>query len=83
MQIREEILRKIEVIFNTELGNDSIEITYESSTNNVDSWDSMNNLILISAIEKEFNMSFPLDIIFDAKNVGDLCDYILSQSNVA
>ena len=43
----------------------------------------MNNLILISAIEKEFNMSFPLDIIFDAKNVGDLCDYILSQSNVA
>ena len=83
MQIREEILRKIEEIFKTELGNDSIEITYESSTNNVDSWDSMNNLILISAIEKEFNMSFPLDIIFDAKNVGDLCDYILSQSNVA
>ena len=83
MQIREEILRKIEEIFKTELGNDSIEITYESSTNNVDSWDSMNNLILISAIEKEFNMSFPLDIIFDAKNVGHLCDYILSQSNVA
>ena len=83
MQIREEILRKIEEIFKTELGNDSIEITYESSTNNVDSWDSMNNLIIISAIEKEFNMSFPLDIIFDAKNVGDLCDYILSQSKVA
>ena len=83
MQIREEILRKIEEIFKTELGNDSIEITYESSTNNVDSWDSMNNLIIISAIEKEFNISFPLDVIFDAKNVGDLCDYILSQSNVA
>ena len=83
MGTREEILRKIEEIFKTELEDDSMQITYESSTNNVDKWDSMNNLIIISAIEKEFNISFPLDVIFDAKNVGDLCDYILSQSNVA
>ena len=83
MGTREEILRKIEEIFKTELEDDSMQITYESSTNNVDKWDSMNNLIIISAIEKEFNISFPLDIIFDAKNVGDLCDYILSQSKVA
>lgn len=83
MGTREEILRKIEEIFKTELEDDSMQITYESSTNNVDKWDSMNNLIIISAIEKEFNISFPLDVIFDAKNVGDLCDYILSQSKVA
>ena len=83
MGTREEILRKIEEIFKTELEDDSMQITYESSTNNVDEWDSMNNLIIISAIEKEFNISFPLDVIFDAKNVGDLCDYILSQSKVA
>lgn len=77
MLIKEEVLSKIEEIFKKELGDNSIKVTYESSPNNIEKWDSMNNLILISAIESEFKISFPLDIIFDAKNIGDLCDYIL------
>lgn len=77
MRTKEEVLSKIEEIFRKELEDSSIDVTYESSPNNIEKWDSMNNLILISAIESEFKISFPLDIIFDAKNIGDLCDYIL------
>lgn len=73
----EEILAKIEKIFRRELEDDLLQITRASSVNTVEKWDSMNNLILISAIESEFNVSFPIDIIFSAQNVGDLCDFIL------
>lgn len=82
MEQRIMILEKIQEIFRTELNNNTLIITDNSSTNNVENWDSMNNLIIISAIETEFNISFPIDIIFNARNVGDLCDYILSQQKI-
>ena len=46
----------------------------------MEKWDSISNLILISAIEEKFNVVFPLDFIFKAENVGDLCDYIMENS---
>jgi len=82
MEQRSQILEKIQEIFRTELKDNTLVINDNSSTNNVENWDSMNNLLLISAIESEYSISFPIDIIFSAKNVGDLCDYILSQQKI-
>lgn len=73
---RQEILDAIQAIFRNELGDQSIEITESSSANNIEQWDSVNNLIIISSIEEKFNISFPIEIIFSAENVGDLVKYI-------
>lgn len=76
-----QILERIQTIFRRELNDETLQISYKSSTSTVENWDSMNNLILISAIESEFDVSFPIEIIFNAENVGDLCDYILLLKN--
>ena len=82
MEKRDKILIEIAAIFKKELEDENLEITYKSSADSVEKWDSISNLILISAIEERFNVVFPLDFIFKAENVGDLCDYILENATV-
>lgn len=76
MDKKELILKQVEQIFRKELNDESLQVTLESSANTIDQWDSINNLVLISAIEERFNISFPIEIIFSANNVGDLINYI-------
>lgn len=82
MAIREKILKEVEKIIRRELGNEALEINFESSTDSVEKWDSINNLIIISSIEEHFSLSFPIEVIFSSKNVGDLCDYIVNNSGI-
>lgn len=79
MEKRDKILIEIEAIFRKELEDESLKIDYSSSANSVEKWDSISNLILISAIEEKFNVVFPLDFIFKAENVGDLCNFIMEN----
>lgn len=69
---RNEILAKLQTIFQEELDNDSLVITEESSANNVDGWDSLSHVQLISAIEDEFNISFTSKEIMNWKKVGEM-----------
>lgn len=80
MEKREYILHEIELIFRKELEDENLTVTYESSADSVEKWDSISNLLLISAIEERFNITFPIEFIFKAENVGDLCDYILENA---
>jgi len=80
MDKKEQILAQVEQIFQKELNDENLQITFESSANTIEQWDSINNLILISAIEEKFNISFPIDVIFSANNVGDLINYIAENT---
>jgi len=52
------------------LGIDPSKINDESSAATLSEWDSMNNLIIFSAIEKEFNVKFTMNEINSVKNLG-------------
>lgn len=47
-------------------------ITDEMSSKDIPAWDSMNYLLFISALEKEFAMSFTMDEVMNAQTVGDV-----------
>jgi acyl carrier protein len=47
-------------------------VSDEMSSKNVPEWDSMNYLLFIAELEKEFNVSFTMDQVMNAKNLGDL-----------
>ena len=82
MEKREKILQEVTGIFRRELEDKDLEITYSSSARTVEKWDSITNLILITAIEEKFNIVFPVEFIFKAENVGDLCDYIMENASI-
>lgn len=42
------------------------------SSKDISEWDSMNYLLFIAELEKEFSVSFSMDQVMNAQNVGDL-----------
>lgn len=48
------------------------EINDSLSPEDIADWDSMNYLLLIAELEKNFNMSFTMDDVISAKTLGDV-----------
>jgi acyl carrier protein len=47
-------------------------ITDELSSKDISEWDSMNYLLFIAELEKNFNMSFSMNEVMNALTVGDI-----------
>ena len=68
-----KILEETNEIFKLILKNPNICLTNETTANDVDEWDSLNNIRLIAEVEQHFNVKFKLREIMKLKNVGELC----------
>ena len=55
------------------------EIRDELTPQDVPDWDSMNYLLFIAELEREFNMSFTMDEVMNAKSLGDVRKIIESH----
>ena len=76
-----QVLTEINKIFIDILENDDINLTRETTANEVEEWDSLNHIQLVVAIEKHFKIKFTTAEIFRWKNIGDMCDSILAKQN--
>lgn len=63
---RNVILAKLTPIFRTAFNDDTIELDEDMTTDDFDNWDSVTQMIIVSMIEKEF------DIVFKLREVGML-----------
>jgi acyl carrier protein len=80
---KEEILLQVQNIFRDILDNDSIELTDETTANDVEEWDSLSHIQLIVAIEKQFKIKFTSKEILSWKNVGEMIDsMVIKLGNV-
>lgn len=77
---KEEALEALRSIFAEVLDEKDIELDYQMTANDVDRWDSITNMTIISEIESRFNIKLKLREIIKLKNVGALCDAIVSKS---
>lgn len=48
------------------------DIRDEMSSKDIPDWDSMNYLLFIAELEKNFNITFSMDEVMDAKTLGDV-----------
>lgn len=76
---KEEILKKVQDIFKDVLEDEDIELSYNTTSNDIEGWDSLNHIVLIVEIEKKFNFKFKLEEMQSFKNIGEICDIILSD----
>lgn len=76
---RTTITEKITPVFRKVLNESSLEITDQLSANDVDNWDSLSHMLLISEIESTFNIKFKLKELNKMKNVGDLISIISTK----
>jgi len=76
---KDEILKKVNDIFIDILDNEDLVLTYATTANDVDDWDSLNNIQLMVAIEKQFKIRFTLQEVESWENVGEMIDSIVSK----
>lgn len=74
------ILNELELIFREVLKRDNIALANTTTAQDVEGWDSLTNMQLISKIEKRFNVRFTFRDIMKLKNVGDICNAILTKA---
>ncbi len=65
-------MKKVEEVIAKVLGLDIAKISNGTGPDNTESWDSFNALILVSELEKNFNVKFTIDEVVGVKNVGDI-----------
>lgn len=76
---RTEIVSKLTTIFRKVFNNDLLILTNALTANDVDHWDSLSHMLLISEIESTFSIKFKLKDLNKMKNVGEMIDIIISK----
>lgn len=64
------------------LNVDSAVITDDLSSGDIPEWDSVGNLAIISTIEQELGIEFPLEDLFDLTSVQSIINKVNQLSNV-
>jgi len=76
---REEVLNGVQDIFRDIFDEDDMVISNATSSDEIDDWDSLNHINLVSAIEKEFKIKFALGELMSLKDVGDMIDLMMEK----
>jgi acyl carrier protein len=71
-QVWHALLRVIRETFD----RDDLEVTRETTANDVDEWDSLSNVELMVAVETTFRVRLRTGEIASLKSVGELADVI-------
>ncbi len=76
---REEVFATLNEVFQDVFDDTSITVKEETTSEDIDGWDSLEHINLIAAVEQEFGMKFSMGQVVTMKNVGEMADIILSQ----
>jgi acyl carrier protein len=71
-----DILERLQPLFRDVLDNPKLTVTRDSNGTNVEGWDSLAHINLVSETEREFGVRFALGELESLKNVGDMVDLI-------
>lgn len=72
---REEILNKLNNIFNQVFDREII-LLESTSAKDINGWDSLTHITIISMVEEEFEISFTMKQVLEMQNIGDMISII-------
>jgi acyl carrier protein len=70
------ILDGLTRIFRDITENGDLVLTRDLTADDVEGWDSLNHTLIITEIQKQFNIKFTLPEVLKLENIGDLLDTI-------
>ena len=75
---KEAIYEKLNEVFQDVFDDDSITVNAETTADDIEDWDSLEHINLVSAVEKAFGVKFTMAQVVGMKNVGEMVDVILA-----
>ena len=74
--MNQEIMDRLNAIFQDVFDDDSLTVGPDTTAKDVEDWDSLSHITLISAVEDEFRMKFSMKEVVEMKNVGEMISII-------
>ncbi len=76
---KEEVLEKLTEIFRDTFDDESIVLTSETNSNDIEEWDSLTHISIIVCVEEMFNIKFDISEATEMKDVGEMIDKIVGK----
>lgn len=73
------IYPRLNKVFRDVFDDNTITVTPKTTSNDIEDWDSLEHITLISAVEKEFGVKFKMGEISGMKNVGEMANIIAAR----
>lgn len=79
MQTR-EIFERLNHVFRDVFDDNRLVVGPNTTADDIEDWDSLEHITLISAVEREFRMKFKMREISTMKNVGEMAAIIAERA---
>lgn len=70
--MNQEIFKRLNEVFRDVFDDDSLTVTADTTAADIEDWDSLSHITLVSAVEDEFRMKFSMKEVVEMKNVGEM-----------
>ena len=74
---RVEVFERLNKVFREVFDDDDIVVGEETTSDDIEDWDSFEHINLVVAVEEEFSFKIPMGQVVTMKNVGEMADIIL------
>lgn len=71
----QEIIEKLNGVF-SDVFDEEIVVTPQTTASDIEDWDSLTHITLISEVEDAFNAKFSMKEVMGMQNVGEMIDII-------
>lgn len=75
-----EVFDRLNRVFRDVFDDESIRVTPDTTADDIDDWDSLEHITLISAVEREFRMKFKMGEISSMRNVGEMARIVMDRA---
>ena len=74
-----EIFERLNEVFQDVFDDDSITVSENTTAADIEDWDSLSHITLVSAVEDEFRMKFSMKEVVEMKNVGEMATIVAAR----
>ncbi len=76
---RKEVFEKLDEVFQEVFDDEDITVNDNTTSNDIEDWDSLEHINLVVAIEKKLGIKFNMAEVNSMVNVGEMVDIILNR----
>ncbi len=74
------IYEKLNKVFRDVFDDDTITVGPKTTANDIEDWDSLEHITLMTAVQKAFKVKFTMGEISSMKNVGEMVKIIAARA---
>ena len=75
-----ELYKRLNSVFQDVFDDDSIQVSPDTTADDIEDWDSLEHITLVAAVENEFGMKFKMKEISTMQDVGEMASIIAQRA---